>query len=276
MSVDLPMPGSPPTRTEEPRISPPPRTRFISAIAVSMRMPCFVSMEDRGIGSAVFPSFGAAPRAGPAPRRSHGRCSTCRIPGSGPATSAPGARTLNIRKAISTLPLAVPPSEDRCRPLRCQRGDPHGGAARVLRPRCVCTPARTMLRAQDTTVRYEGHTARFAHHSRPGRHGGRLSRPLPHLLERLRPPGGEHRPERRRHEVGRQRGTRLLPVRRGARQDHPGCRGHLPAADMVGEDAGVGHLSIDVEFDTPGRSALPFPGGPCRAGRAGGSRLLPW
>ncbi len=77
ISVDLPMPGSPPTSTEEPRMSPPPSTRFISAIPVSSRIPSRVSMEASGMGSAVF--FDAA-RAGRA-RLRRGR------PGSAAATS---------------------------------------------------------------------------------------------------------------------------------------------------------------------------------------------
>ena len=47
MSVDLPIPGSPPTRTDEPRMRPPPSTRFISAIPVSSRMPSRISMDDK-------------------------------------------------------------------------------------------------------------------------------------------------------------------------------------------------------------------------------------
>ena len=38
-------------------------TRFISSMPVSIRIPCFVSMEERGMGSAVALFFGAAQKA---------------------------------------------------------------------------------------------------------------------------------------------------------------------------------------------------------------------
>src|SRR5512137_1386161 len=56
MSVDLPMPGSPPTSTVAPRMRPPPSTRFSSAMPLSIRRPAVFSIAARGTAVAGAPA----------------------------------------------------------------------------------------------------------------------------------------------------------------------------------------------------------------------------
>ncbi len=54
--VDLPIPGSPPTRTSEPLTSPPPKTTFNSAMPVLKRFSFVISISfnDSGFGTLPF------------------------------------------------------------------------------------------------------------------------------------------------------------------------------------------------------------------------------
>ena len=53
--VDLPMPGSPPNKTNEPGTMPPPSTRFSSSSCMSRRASSVPAMSDRGRGRFCLP-----------------------------------------------------------------------------------------------------------------------------------------------------------------------------------------------------------------------------
>ena len=72
-SVDLPMPGSPPTRIAEPRTKPPPVARSSSAMPVSMRGASSISPES-DVSATARPFFGVLP--GPPPMPPAGSSST--------------------------------------------------------------------------------------------------------------------------------------------------------------------------------------------------------
>ena len=94
-SVDLPMPGSPPTSSAEPRTKPPPVARSSSAMPVAMRGASSISPRERGQRHRRGPCAASAAPAGPPPMPPAGAFLDQRVPlAAGIALAGPARMTV--------------------------------------------------------------------------------------------------------------------------------------------------------------------------------------
>ena len=143
VSVDLPIPGEPPSSTSEPGTRPPPRTRSSSPMPVSRRGTRSVLTSARRIGVPARAPGAAArrrrrrrrvrrPRRSPAraPRRA---CSTPGSPGTGRASARSSARTASRRGRSWGGPSTHPK-------VRARRLRPRAAVCRMARAAGFDTP----------------------------------------------------------------------------------------------------------------------------------------